>query len=155
MVDPLTREAIIEEACLLAATQPGGTLASMHAEDGTPYVTFVLFHLRPNGEVVFGSGQGPQHSRNMLATPEVSFLIDNREVIRSEWTGFNRVVIEGTAEVVEAGSADYATLLAELGAKNKMAAYFTEHGLLFRLRPRRLILMKGFEPTRHMVDFGG
>jgi len=153
MPEPLTREAIIEEACQIAATQPGGTLASMHAEDGTPYVTFVLFHLRANGEVLFGSGQSPQHSRNMLATPEVSFLVDNREVILTEWAAFNRVVIEGRCAPVDPAGADYAALIEELAAKNKMAAFFTERGLLFRIQPRRLILMKGFEPTRHLVEF--
>ena len=92
MADPFSREAILDEAARVARTQLGGTLATMHAEDGTPYVTFVLFHLRENGEVLFGSGTGPQHARNMLATPEVSFLIDNREVIRDDWTAFDRIV---------------------------------------------------------------
>lgn len=126
----------------------------MHAEDGTPYVTFVLFHLRANGEVLFGSGSNPQHSRNMLATPEVSFLVDNREVIASEWAAFNRVVIEGSCAPVDPGGPEYAGLIEELATKNKMAAFFTERGLLFRIRPRRLILMKGFEPARHVVEFG-
>ena len=155
MPEALSSDEIIEEACQIAASQPGGTLASMHAEDGTPYVTFVLFHLRANGEVLFGSGQSPQHSRNMLATPEVSFLIDNREVILTEWAAFNRVVIEGRCSPVDPEEPEYDGLLAELGAKNKMAAYFTERGLLFRIRPRRLILMKGFEPNRHLVEFEG
>lgn len=137
----------------VAADQAGGTLATTHAEDGTPYVTFVLFHLRPNGEVLFGSGPRPQHTRNIQATPEVSFLIDNREVIREEWTGFNRVVIEGRAMEVAKDAPDYADLIAELGAKNKMAGIFTDRGILFRIVPRRLIVMRGFEPGRMTIDF--
>lgn len=148
-----TREEILRNACAIAADQAGGTLATTHAEDGTPYVTFVLFHLRENGEVLFGSGPRPQHTRNIQATPEVSFLIDNREVIRTEWTGFNRVVIEGRAVEVSKDTPDYEALIAELGAKNKMAGIFTDRGMLFRIIPRRLILMRGFEPTRLTVEF--
>lgn len=153
MAEAMTREGILEEAARIAAGQSGGTLATMHAEDGTPYVTFVLFHLRASGEVLFGSGPGPQHVRNMSATPEVSFLIDNREVIRSDWTSFDRIVIEGRAKVVEAGDARFGELLRELEDKNRMAAYFTEHGSMYLISPRRLILMKGFDQTRHVVDY--
>ncbi|WP_322796575.1 pyridoxamine 5'-phosphate oxidase family protein [Tepidiforma sp.] len=150
----LSREEILAQAYALGLDQAGGTLATLHAEDGTPYVTFVLFHLRPNGEVLFGSGTRPQHTRNIRATPEVSFLIDNREVIRSDWATFHRVVIEGRAEEVAKDSPEYEPLLRELEGKNKMAAVFTERGLLFRLVPRRLILMRGFEAARHVVEFG-
>ncbi len=147
------RDEILNEAALIAADQPGGTLATTHGEDGTPYVTFVLFHLRPNGEVLFGSNARPQHAKNIAATPEVSFLVDNREVIRGDWASFNRVVIEGLAREVVKDDPSYPALLAELAEKNRMAAVFTESGMLFCLRPRRLLLMKGFEPTRHTVEF--
>jgi pyridoxine/pyridoxamine 5'-phosphate oxidase len=153
MPEVLTREAILDEACRIGASQPGGTLATMHAEDGTPYVTFVFFHLRETGEVVFGSGHGPQHARNMRATPEVSFLIDNREVIRDDWTSFDRVVIEGHADAVGPEDARYAENLEALGSKNKMAAVFTERGQMYVIRPRRLILAKGLEPGRHIIEF--
>ncbi len=153
MSDNPDREEILRQAVAIAADQSGGTLATTHAEDGTPYVTFVLFHLRENGEVLFGSGTRPQHTRNIQATPEVSFLIDNREVIRNEWTGFNRVVIEGRAHEIDKSDADYEGLIAELGEKNKMAGVFTDRGILFRIRPRRLILMRGFEPGRLTVEF--
>ncbi len=155
VTDPLPREEILQQAYALGIDQQGGTLATTHAEDGTPYVTFVLFHLRPNGEVLFGSGTRPQHTRNIRATPEVSFLVDNREVIRTDWTAFQRVVIEGRAEEVAKDSPEYTPLLQELETKNRMAAVFTDRGILFRIRPRRLILMRGFEATRHIVDFGG
>lgn len=153
MPNTLTREAILEEACRIGAAQFGGTLATMHAEDGTPYVTFVLFHLRPTGELLFGSGPRPQHVRNLHATPEVSFLIDNREVIRDDWATFNRLVIEGRADQIEESDPRYAEYLKELAAKNRMAAYFTEHGQMYVITPRRLILMKGFEPERHIIEF--
>ncbi len=153
MPDPLSNDEILAEACRIAQTQLGGTLATMHSEDGTPYVTFVLFHLRRDGQVLFGSNPAPQHARNMAATPEVSFLIDNREVVRNDWTEFDRVVIEGRAERIETDDARYQPLLVELREKNRMAAFFTEHGYLYTILPRRLILMKGFEPSRHTVDF--
>jgi nitroimidazol reductase NimA-like FMN-containing flavoprotein (pyridoxamine 5'-phosphate oxidase superfamily) len=153
MTSPLSREAIFQEALRLARNQPGGTLSTMHAEDGTPYVSFVLFHLRDDGLVLFGSGVSPQHTRNMQATPEVSFLIDNREVIRTDWAAFDRVVIEGRARVVEEDDPRYGPFLEELSTRNRMAAYFTERGHLYCIEPRRLIFMRGFEPARHIVEF--
>ncbi len=149
----MTREEILRTAAAIAAEQAGGTLATTHAEDGTPYVTFVLCHLRETGEVLFGSGTRPQHTRNILATPEVSFLIDNREVIRGDWTAFNRVVIEGRAVEIPQDDARYQPLLGELAGKNRMAAVFTDRGKLFMVVPRRLILMKGLEAVRHIVEF--
>jgi len=149
----MEREEILRESAAIAAGQPGGTLATTHAEDGTPYVTFVLCHLRETGEVLFGSNARPQHARNIAATPEVSFLIDNREVIRGDWTAFNRVVIEGRAEQIAKDDARYPEFIEELGAKSKMAAVFTDQGMLFCLHPRRVMLMRGFEPTRFTAEF--
>lgn len=155
MTDTPSSDDILAEASRLAAGQAGGTLATTHAEDGTPYVTFVLFHLRPNGEVLFGSDSAAQHVRNLQATPEASFLIDNREVIATDVPSFCRVVIEGRADAVAAGSALYDELLFELRAANTRAAYFAESGALFRVVPRRLILMRGAGPDRSIVNFAG
>ena len=154
MAEPLSNDEILAECARVAQTQLGGTLATMHSEDGTPYVTFVLFHLRADGQVLFGSNGAAQHARNIVATQEVSFLIDNREVVRTDWTAFDRIVIEGLASRIEGEDARYQEYLAELREKNRMAAFFTEHGYLYTIEPRRLILMRGFEPTRHVVDFG-
>lgn len=151
----LSREEILEYACGVAANQLGGTLATTHAEDGTPYPTFVLFHLRSDGTLLFGSGAGPQHTRNIVSTPEVAFLIDNREVIRTEWTAFDRIIVEGSARRIAPEDAAYAGYLDELREKNAMAGFFTERGQLFAITPRRLILHRGFEQTRHTIDFEG
>ncbi len=153
MAEQSTTPEILTHCATLARDQPGGTLATTHAEDGTPYVTFVLFHLAGDGRVLFGSAETPQHSRNIGATPEVSFLIDNREIVASDWTKFDRIVIEGSAEHVAKDDARYEAFLAELAGKNRMAAMFTGRGQLFCIHPRRLILMKGLEPARHIVDF--
>lgn len=149
----MERDEILALSAAMAATQEGGTLATTHAEDGTPYVTFVLFHMRGNGEILFGSNARVQHARNMAATPEVSFLIDNREVLKSDWNAFDRIVIEGRAAVVAADDARYEPLVEELAQKNHLAARFTRGGMLFCLRPRRLMLMKGLEAARHTVDY--
>jgi nitroimidazol reductase NimA-like FMN-containing flavoprotein (pyridoxamine 5'-phosphate oxidase superfamily) len=153
MVESTSTNQILEHACRIAQGQPGGTLATTHAEDGTPYVTFVLFHLRRNGEVLFGSAETPQHARNIKATPEASFLVDNREVINTDWQAFDRVVIEGRAAELESSDPDYKELLAELSAKNRMGAYFTERGHLYRIIPRRIVVMRGLQPGRDIVDF--
>ncbi|OAI41337.1 hypothetical protein AYO38_03910 [bacterium SCGC AG-212-C10] len=153
MSDLSTSESILAEAQRIAAEQPGGTLATVHSEDATPYVTYVLFHLCPDGRVLFGSNERPQHSRNMAATPEVSFLIDNREVVSSDWNRFDRIVIEGRAEHVKKDDARYAGYLADLRAKNETAAQFTEAGNLYCIFPRRMILAKGLNPGKHLVEF--
>ena len=149
----MDRTETLNEAVAIAAEQAGGTLATTHAEDGTPYVTFVLFHMRDTGEVLFGSAARPQHTRNIAATPEVSFLVDNREVISGDWAAFNRVVIEGRALEIAKDDARYAGLLDELRQKNHMAANFTEAGILFCLSPRRILLNKGLDATRHTVNY--
>jgi nitroimidazol reductase NimA-like FMN-containing flavoprotein (pyridoxamine 5'-phosphate oxidase superfamily) len=146
-------EDVLAEATRIAAAQVGGTLATVHSEDGTPYVTFVLFQLRDDGSVLFGSRDYPQHARNIRATPEVSFLIDNRDVITIDWRKFDRIVIEGRAERIDKSEARYEPLMAELRAKNPMAATFTERGDLYCIHPRRLILRVGIEPEGHIVDF--
>lgn len=145
--------AVLERACEVAAAQPGGTLATMHAEDGTPYVTYVLFHLRENGQVLFGSLDKPQHARNLDATPECSFLIDNRDVIPTDANLFARIVIEGRAEHVAQDDADYSPLLEELRAKSGMAAEYTAMGRLYRVVPRRIVAMEGFSPDKHIIDY--
>ena len=154
MTDPLTteREEILAEALKLAATQAGGTLATMHAEDGTPYVTFVFFHMEPDGSVLFGSGTNNQHARNMAATPEVSFLVDNREVVRSDWKQFDRMVVEGRAEAILRDDARYPALIEALRSENPPAAGFTEQGTLYRIEPHRVVLMKGIEQKKRVLD---
>jgi putative heme iron utilization protein len=148
----MTRDEILAYASELAATQPGGTLATVHAEDGTPYVTYVLFHLRPGGEVIFASMGNPQHARNLAATPEASFLIDNRETVHGDWSQFDRAVIEGHAGRIEAGSPAFDAVAAELAAKDGRARQFTENGQLFVIRPRRILLTRGLG-QREKVEF--
>jgi hypothetical protein len=152
-VEDVASQGILDEAVRVAASHPGGTLATVHAEFATPYVSFVLFHLRPDGKVLFGSGNSPQHTRNMLSTPEVSFLIDNREVVDIDIESFERIVIEGLVAAVPNTSPEYAGYLAELEAKHRYARALTETGQMFCIQPRRLILMKGLEPQRQRVDF--
>ncbi len=153
MTDATSRPEILAAAAELARGQYGGALATMHAEDGTPYVTFVLFHLRVDGTVLFGAAAGSQHSRNIAATPEASFLIDNREVIRTDWTAFDRVVIEGYASRLPRADTRHAVFMAELAAKNRLSAHFIEQGDLFCIGPRRLVLMQGIDGPRRVIDF--
>jgi hypothetical protein len=145
------RDEILAHAAGLASHEPGGTLATTHAEDGTPYLTYVLAHLTADGRVLFGSRVTQQHSRNIAATPEASFLFDNRGVIADDWSHFDRIVVEGTARIVPKHSAEYEPTLAQLGEKSPMAAFFTRHGELYCITPRRIILMRGLEGVRHVV----
>jgi hypothetical protein len=149
----MERDEILDRAAEVAKAQPGGTLATTHAEDGTPYVTFVLAHLLADGRLLFGSALRTQHARNILATPETSFLFDNRDAIATDWTRFDRVIVEGEAQLIAGDSAAYEPLLAELGSKSPMAAFFTRHGALFCIVPRRLLLMRGLDGTRYTVHF--
>lgn len=147
------RERVLSEAMAFGRGQLGGTLATMHAEDGTPYVTFVFFHMEENGVIVFGSQPGTQHARNLVATPEVSFLIDNREVIREDWRRFTRVVVEGRAERVPPEDPRYAAFLAGFREKHRPAADFAASLALYCIVPRRLVLMRGIGGERHTVEF--
>jgi putative heme iron utilization protein len=149
----MERHEILAYAARLARMERGGTLATTHAEDGTPYLTYVLAHLLEDGRVLFGSQLKQQHSRNILATPEVSFLFDNREVIREDWSAFDRLVVVGRARVVERSAPDYEELLGQLRVKSAMAAFFTTHGELSVIEPRRMILSLGLEAVRHTVEF--
>lgn len=135
-----------------AASQAGGTLATAHSEDGTPYVTYVLAHMLPGGEVLFGSPGEPQHVRNMQATPEVSFLWDNREVISAAPDSFTRCVVEGRAAPVPPGDPRYAVWLGALRQKAEIAARFAEQGSLFVVLPRRVIYQAGFRGPRETVE---
>ena len=155
MPDFGSREEILAEAQRIAQSEPGGTLATVHAEDATPYVTFVFFHLRESGEVVFGSNRSPQHVRNIVSTPEVSFLIDNREVVKTDWQQFDRVIIEGAAEELPSDDPRYETCMTELKEKTPLAEDFARRGHLFIIEPRRLLLRKGANPTRFIIDFEG
>lgn len=148
-----TREATLREAVQFARGQLGGTLATMHAEDGTPYVTFVFFHMDEDGSVVFGSQPGTQHARNLEATPEVSFLIDNREVVREDWRRFTRIVVEGRAERVLPEDPRYERFLAGFRAKHRPAADFASGFALYCIVPRRLVLMRGIGGERRTVEF--
>ena len=144
---------ILSAATRLAQKQLGGSLATMHAEDGTPYVTFVLFHLLPDGHVLFGSGDSPQHSRNIDATPEVSFLIDNRDAVSGDWDSFDRVVIEGHAEKIANDDPRYQDFIAAMRAKNERAAMFTDRAQMYCIVPRRLVMRRGLQPDRLVVEF--
>lgn len=148
-----TREEILAEAFAIAMKQRGGVLATLDEDDATPYVTFVLFYLRENGEVLFGSGATTQHSRNIAATPEVSFLVDTREVLATDWKQFDRVVIEGRVELITDDSAEYRPLLAEIATKDAMTATFIERGNLYRICPRRLVLRKGIRSEPCIVEY--
>jgi len=143
-----TQADILRLANELAATQQGGTLATMHSEDGTPYVTYVLAHMLDDGEVLFGSPGRPQHVSNMDATPEVSFLWDNREVIRSAPDSFTRCIVEGRAEHVPAGDPRYPGWLEAGRTKSEIAAQFTERASMYVIVPRRIIYQGGFRGPR-------
>lgn len=147
------RAVILREAAAFAREQLGGTLATMHAEDGTPYVTFVFFHMEDDGTIVFGSQPGTQHARNLAATPEVSFLIDNREVIREDWRRFTRIVVEGRAERVLPSDPRYERFLQGFRAKHRPAADFAASFALYCIVPRRLVLMRGLGGERRSVEF--
>ena len=54
----LSREEILSEAQRLARSQFGGTLATIHADDGTPYPAFVFFHPHPTGRGVLRERTG-------------------------------------------------------------------------------------------------
>ncbi|MGD9933709.1 MAG: pyridoxamine 5'-phosphate oxidase family protein [Dehalococcoidia bacterium] len=149
----MQRHEILRYAASLVSAQPGGALATTHAETGNPYITYVLAHLCADGRVLFGSGLARQHSRNVIASPPVSFLFDSRAAVATDWSEFDRLTVEGLAAVVAKEHEAYASLLGQLAAKSPMAAYFTRHGELFCIDALRITLSRGLDPTRYVVDF--
>ena len=161
-----SREEIMREALRVARSQFGGTLATIHADDGTPYPAFVLFHLTDDGEVIYGSVSESQHTRDTEATPEVAFLIDNRDVLGRDWPAFDRVTVEGRAERIAPDDPRYERYYRQLTsepwtpsgtrsrrAKNWLSSYFTSIGDLYRIEPRRITVVLGLGPERHAIDF--
>lgn len=162
----LSPDEIMREALRVARSQFGGTLATIHADDGTPYPAFVLFHLTERGEVLYGSVSESQHTRDTVATPEVAFLIDNRDVLGRDWPAFDRVTVEGRAERIDPDDPRYEDYYRELTtepwapsgtrsrvAKNWLSSYFTSIGDLYRIEPRRITVLLGLGPERHTLDF--
>tara|TARA_B100000029_G_C17590152_1_gene962256 strand:- start:1330 stop:1854 length:525 start_codon:yes stop_codon:yes gene_type:complete len=170
-----SKDEIIQRVSELASDQFGGTLATIHADDGTPYPAFVFFHFTEDARVLFGCRPMSQHSMDVQATPQVSFLIDNRNILHrsvdvtpipeSAWhidnsivfsqegSGFDRVVIEGTVVLVESSSDSYADDLSALSAKNWLAGSFARQGGLYCINPRRLTLVEALDSDKHTVDF--
>jgi heme oxygenase (biliverdin-IX-beta and delta-forming) len=153
MEDDLTREAILTLTAELGAGQMGGTLATIHDQDSTPYPTFVLFHVTDQAEVIFGSTVDAQHSRDMDATPEVAFLIDNRDLIPEDWTKFDRVIIEGAADKIPESDQRYGPLLEQLENKTPLAARFAREGNLYLIAPHRLTLRRALGSEPGVIDF--
>lgn len=149
----LSPDEILNEALRVAHSQFGGTLATVHADDGTPYPAFVLFHLTDEGEVIYGSVTESQHTRDTEVIPEVAFLIDNRDVLGYDWPAFDRVTVEGTAERIDPDDERYHAYFEELTAKNWLSNYFTTIGNLYCIAPRRITVVLGLGPERHTLDF--
>ncbi|HCU99917.1 MAG TPA: hypothetical protein DGL25_01845 [Dehalococcoidia bacterium] len=149
----LSREEILQEALRVAHSQFGGTLATTHIDDGTPYPAFVLFHLTDEGEVIYGSVTESQHTRDTQAIPEVAFLIDNRDVLGHDWPAFDRITIEGVSERIDPDDSRYEGFFDALVAKNWLSHYFTKIGNLYRIQPRRITVLLGLGPERYIVDF--
>ena len=149
----LSPDEILNEALRVAHSQFGGTLATVHADDGTPYPAFVLFHLTDDGEVIYGSVTESQHTRDTEVIPEVAFLIDNRDVLGYDWPAFDRVTVEGTAERIDPDDERYDGYFEELTAKNWLSNYFTTIGNLYCIAPRRITVVLGLGPERHTLDF--
>ncbi|MCY4392634.1 MAG: pyridoxamine 5'-phosphate oxidase family protein [Chloroflexi bacterium] len=149
----LSPDEILNEALRVAHSQFGGTLATVHADDGTPYPAFVLFHLTDEGEVIYGSVTESQHTRDTEVIPEVAFLIDNRDVLGYDWPAFDRVTVEGTAERIDPDDPRYDGYFEELTAKNWLSNYFTTIGNLYCIAPRRITVVLGLGPERHTLDF--
>jgi len=140
----MDRVEILRTAAAIAADQAGGDAGNDACGGRDAIRQFVLCHLRETGEVLFGSGLRPQHTPT--SRRRRSIVSDRQpEVIRDDWTAFNRVVIEGRVTEIARDDPRYEELLAELSTKNRMAAVFTDRGALFMVVPRRLILMKGLE----------
>ena len=110
--------------CDLLRTQEVAALGTLH--QGRPYVSMVPFALLPGGTgFVIHVSQLAAHTRDMLASPEVSLLVVASPTADVPVQGLARITVQGRAAQVASGTDAHA------GAKDAYLARFPQSAELF------------------------
>ncbi|MET0706456.1 MAG: DUF2470 domain-containing protein [Tardiphaga sp.] len=136
-----------------------GALATLMAGSGDPYCSLVNVASAPDGAPVLLISRLALHTRNLLADPRVSLMLDERAP--GDPLEGARIMLAGTAEAAGAGEA--ANLRQRyLSAHPSAEAFvdFKDFGF-FRIAPKAAHLVAGFgrivdlAPDRFLTDLTG
>src|SRR6267143_3569211 len=119
-----------------------GALATLMAERGDPYCSLVNVASHPDGSPILLISRLAVHTRNILADPRVSLMLDERAA--GDPLEGARIMLAGRAE--EAGGDDVAILRRRYLNAHPSAEAFVDFKdfSFFRIRPHAAHLVAGF-----------
>ncbi|MDB5565734.1 MAG: pyridoxamine 5-phosphate oxidase [Tardiphaga sp.] len=136
-----------------------GALATLMSSSGAPYCSLVNLASHPDGSPVLLISRLALHTRNVLADPRVSLMLDERAP--GDPLEGARIMLAGTAE--EAGESDVLSLRQRYLRVHPTAEVFVDFKdfSFFRIRPSGAHLVAGFgrivdlAPERFLTDLTG
>ncbi|MDB5634372.1 MAG: pyridoxamine 5-phosphate oxidase [Tardiphaga sp.] len=119
-----------------------GALATLMSSSGVPYCSLVNLASHPDGSPVLLISRLALHTRNVLADPRVSLMLDERAP--GDPLEGARIMLAGTAE--EAGESDVLSLRQRYLRVHPTAEVFVDFKdfSFFRIRPSGAHLVAGF-----------
>ena len=138
----MTSTAMLPAAVALAmfGRAQKGALGTLRADDGYPYVSMVQFALTPNRQPVFLLSQLAVHTKNLMASPLASLLIDESDAMGDPAAG-GRVTFIGQVHATRDEAARHAFLQRHPGAQ--MYAAFADFGV-YAMSVESAHLIQGF-----------
>ncbi len=136
-----------------------GALATLTVDRGAPYCSLVNVASHPDGTPILLISRLALHTRNLLADPRVSLMLDERAP--GDPLEGARIMLGGIAE--EANEADRALLRRRYLGVHPTAQVFVDFKdfSFFRIRPASLHLVAGFgriidlAPEQYLTDLSG
>jgi putative heme iron utilization protein len=136
-----------------------GALATLMSSSGAPYCSLVNLASHPDGSPVLLISRLALHTRNVLADPRVSLMLDERAP--GDPLEGARIMLAGTAE--EAGESDVLSLRQRYLRVHPTAEVFVDFKdfSFFRIRPSGAHLVAGFgrivdlAPEQFLTDLTG
>jgi putative heme iron utilization protein len=133
-----------------------GALATLTVEGGAPYCSLVNTASHPDGSPILLISRLALHTRNLLADPRVSLMLDERAP--GDPLEGARIMLGGEAE--EAGEAERSLLRRRYLAVHPSAQVFVDFKdfSFFRIKPTSLHLVAGFgriidlAPEQYLTD---
>ena len=135
-----------------------GALATLTVDGGAPYCSLVNVASHPDGSPILLISRLALHTRNLLADPRVSLMLDER--VPGDPLEGARIMLGGVAE--EANEAESALLRRRYLSVHPTAQVFDFKDFsFFRIRPTSLHLVAGFgriidlAPEQYLTDLSG
>jgi putative heme iron utilization protein len=136
-----------------------GALATLMSSSGAPYCSLANLASHPDGSPILLISRLALHTRNVLADPRVSLMLDERAP--GDPLEGARIMLAGTAE--EAGESDVLSLRQRYLRAHPTAEVFVDFKdfSFFRIRPSGAHLVAGFgrivdlSPEQFLTDLTG